>query len=207
MSMENCRVLDLNLASIAMKCQLKTLFVVAPYDGNGATTSTLSLARALREHLGESVLVIDGNPKAPIIHTIFNIPLSPGFRSLVDDRARPNECIHKKQTLSFDVMAAGEVKAARPIHELRDRTRTILESLANDYRYILFDSMAIQANPEVLVMAPVFDGVVLVLESEMTPWSIGEATKDKLERSGANLTGAILNKRKLYIPKWIYDRW
>lgn len=203
--MEVRNLLEFSPPSETSNRQLKTILLTAPYNGNGATTCSLALANALRAHCGESVLVIDGNPKTPTLHDIFDAPLSPGFRSLIEGFPRAADCIYESEA-GFDGMPAGETNRERSVHDLRDRTRLILDTLAATYRYILVDGMAIQTNPEVLAMSAAFDGVILVVESESTQWSIGAAIKEKLDRSGAHLIGAMLNKRRLYLPQWIYDR-
>ncbi|MGH8501783.1 MAG: CpsD/CapB family tyrosine-protein kinase [Gammaproteobacteria bacterium] len=205
--MNSPELLDLNLAPTILESQVTALLVVAPHEGNGATTTTLSLAQALIGHLGESVLVIDGNLKAPALHAMFALPLSPGFRTCMEHDDSPGRYIHRIARENLDVMAAGEVTVTCTASELREKMRAAFASLSGSYRYILFDGMAVQTHPEVLVMAPVFDGVILVLESEVTTWSLGAAVKDKLERADARLIGAILNKRQLYVPKRIYDAW
>lgn len=204
-SVKGLDLLELNLTPTILESQVRTLLVVAPYEGNGATTATLSLAQALNTHLGESVLVIDGNHKAPRLHEQFNLPLTPGFLTLVEDYPSADVCIGRSQDCGFDVMPAGRARMNHTVSDLRERMRAILDVLCERYKYILFDGMAVQTHPEVFAVAPIFDGVVLVLECEETPWSIGVAIKDKLERSGAVLISAILNKRELHIPKRIYN--
>lgn len=203
--MKSRELLELNLAPAILESQIRTLLVVAPYEGNGATTAALSLAQALNAHLGESVLVIDGNSKAPRLHEQFNMPLTPGFRTLVEEYPSADVCIHRSQEHGFDVMPAGHAETSRTVNETRERMRAIFSALSERYKHILFDGMAVQTHPEVFAIAPVFDGVILVLESEETPWSVGIAVKDKLERAGAAPIGAILNKRELHIPKRIYN--
>lgn len=198
-------LLEPNLSSTIMERQVRTILMVAPYAGNGATTCTLSLAQGLGEHFGESVLAIDGNLKAPRLHELFNMALTPGFRALIEGFPAADVCIHREPDLGFDVMPAGRAEASLTINELRERMRAIFGALLERYRYIVFDGMAIQTNPEALAISPVFDGVILVLESEATPWSVGATIKDKLERSGARLLGAMLNKRRLHIPAPIYN--
>jgi len=48
--------------------------------------------------------------------------------------------------------------------------------------------------------------VVLVIESGKTRRQVALRAKKELEEAGGMLLGVILNKRKYYIPNWIYKR-
>jgi Mrp family chromosome partitioning ATPase len=50
------------------------------------------------------------------------------------------------------------------------------------------------------------DGVVLVVEAEKTRWPVALSVKEKIEQSGGRILGVVFNKRKYYIPKWLYRR-
>jgi Mrp family chromosome partitioning ATPase len=50
------------------------------------------------------------------------------------------------------------------------------------------------------------DGVVLVVEAEKTRWPVAENVRDKIKGSGGNILGIVLNKRRYYIPEWVYKK-
>jgi Mrp family chromosome partitioning ATPase len=50
------------------------------------------------------------------------------------------------------------------------------------------------------------DAVILVIEAEKTRWEVARKAKEELEKAGATILGAVLNKRKYYIPRSIYRR-
>jgi protein-tyrosine kinase len=35
---------------------------------------------------------------------------------------------------------------------------------------------------------------------------VAETVRDKIKRSGGKILGLVLNKRRYYIPEWIYKR-
>ena len=49
------------------------------------------------------------------------------------------------------------------------------------------------------------DGVILVVEAERVKREVVMRIKSKLDKFGANIFGVVLNKRKYYIPKWLYS--
>ena len=53
-------------------------------------------------------------------------------------------------------------------------------------------------------IAALLDGVVMVLSCEETRWEVAQNMKSRLEASGANILGVIMNKRRYYIPRLLY---
>ena len=50
------------------------------------------------------------------------------------------------------------------------------------------------------------DGVIIVITYGKTRRQVGLRVKKELEDAGANVLGVIINRRKYYIPDWIYRR-
>ena len=48
------------------------------------------------------------------------------------------------------------------------------------------------------------DGVILVVEAEKTRWQVALSAKEKIIKSGGTILGTVFNKRKYYIPEYIY---
>ena len=48
--------------------------------------------------------------------------------------------------------------------------------------------------------------MVLVLEAGKTRKQVAVRAKQELEEAGGKLLGVVLNRRKFYIPEWIYKR-
>ena len=55
-------------------------------------------------------------------------------------------------------------------------------------------------------MVSMVDGVVLVVEAEKTRWPVALNVKEKTEQGGGRVLGVVFNKRKYYIPEWLYRR-
>jgi Mrp family chromosome partitioning ATPase len=53
-------------------------------------------------------------------------------------------------------------------------------------------------------LAGQLDGVVLVIESELSDGRTALRTKQQLAEANANLLGVVLNKRREYVPNWLY---
>ena len=50
------------------------------------------------------------------------------------------------------------------------------------------------------------DGVILVSQAGKSRQRVAFRAKSELEATGANILGVVLNRRKHYIPEWIYRK-
>ena len=71
---------------------------------------------------------------------------------------------------------------------------------------ILVDSPPATTSTDGLAISSKVDGVVLVVEAEKTRWPVAETVRDRIKSSGGNILGIVLNKRRYYIPEWIYKK-
>lgn len=56
-----------------------------------------------------------------------------------------------------------------------------------------------------MTIGSLVDGVILVVRAEETRWEVAQAAAQRLSQAGAKLMGSVLNARKYYMPKWVYD--
>jgi Mrp family chromosome partitioning ATPase len=54
--------------------------------------------------------------------------------------------------------------------------------------------------PDARALAPLVDGVILVVEADVTPVAVANRAVELIRDTGANLLGVVLNKRRDYIP-------
>jgi Mrp family chromosome partitioning ATPase len=81
-----------------------------------------------------------------------------------------------------------------------------LGKLTERFDLVLIDSPPATLYPDGLSIVNKVDGVVLVVAAEDTRWPVAESVKDQITRSGGRLLGMVFNKRRFYIPEFIYKR-
>jgi Flp pilus assembly CpaE family ATPase len=81
-----------------------------------------------------------------------------------------------------------------------------LSALRKRFDHILVQAPPVSRGPGALVVAAACDAVVLVVESHVTRREIVHKAKHDLLRCGANVVGAVLNRRTFPIPQKIYER-
>jgi Mrp family chromosome partitioning ATPase len=81
-----------------------------------------------------------------------------------------------------------------------------LQTLARFFSYILVDCSAISTSAAVVSLAPLADGVVLVVQAGRTKRSQIQFAEEFLRLANAKFLGYVLNKREYPIPDWLHAR-
>ena len=184
----------------------KSILVTSCYDQEGKTTAALSIAYALSEETNYKVLLIDGNFRAPILHSYFGIDKAPGLSDLFFENGRTSIKLSPIIKDGIAVIPNG-LEPASPIKFLSDEAfGKALKSLSDTFDYVIVDGASVFGYSDILVSAKFFDGIVMVIECNRTRWEVLQEAKDKIALVGGQLLGTVLNKRNYYIPKALYEK-
>ncbi len=74
-----------------------------------------------------------------------------------------------------------------------------------DYDLIVIDSPALARSAAGLIVAPLADMTLVVVEAEATRAAVARNMIERIDSAGGEVIGAILNKRGFYIPRMIYS--
>lgn len=98
-------------------------------------------------------------------------------------------------------------EALRPTGKtLSNRLDEFLCAMRESFDYVILDTPPITVFSETRIMCNKVDGIILVLEFGKTRKQVASKIKQELEAAGGNILGVVINKRKYYIPKWLYKR-
>src|SRR3984957_18720730 len=79
-----------------------------------------------------------------------------------------------------------------------------VEAIRRKYRYALIDCGSMKASQSAVKLAPLVDGVVLVLEANRTQTDQILYAERTLEGVNGRILGHVLNKRTYVIPEWFH---
>ncbi|MEY3219308.1 MAG: hypothetical protein RIT27_665 [Pseudomonadota bacterium] len=183
----------------------RSIQFIASRQGEGTSVICREFAKVLARRLDMSVLLIDADPQGEqLAH--FDIARSTGWKDVVFDnnpvQHTLNQIAHSK--LFVTQMAMPGESVTRIVHA--PEIEAILEELKRQFDFIVIDTLPGTISVDGLTLSHKVDGVILVVEAESTRWQIVQQTKENIEIRGGNVLGVILNKRRFYIPKFIYDR-
>ncbi|MEE1926160.1 CpsD/CapB family tyrosine-protein kinase [Pseudomonas sp. 148P] len=196
-----------NLTSTVLDQDRRLLLLTAANRGSGTSTSALAVASQLAQLSGGSVLLVDASNDSNNLTQQLSLNKLRGFHDLLfDDETPPllQDCIVRLSDQSFDVLPAGVHR--RGSERLDPEVlRTLLQRLAGDYRFVVIDGEAVYSGADSLVIGPLVDGVILVINAEDTRREVAQAASQRLAQAGALLIGSVFNRRRYYMPKWLYN--
>ncbi|MEO5357043.1 MAG: CpsD/CapB family tyrosine-protein kinase [Nitrospirae bacterium YQR-1] len=193
-----------NLLNTVAGKTAKSIMVTSAMNGEGKTTTALSIAHTLANEAKDRVYLADGSWNAPRLDKLFNVVENPGISDYLQDEADSEMIVRQTKTENLFVIPFGK-KAATVTEILKPlKLKEKLDTLKNRCDYLIFDATSVMGSSDIAVLSSFFDGVIMVIECEKTKWQVVDLAKSKLESADAKLIGAVMNKRKFYIPKWLY---
>ncbi len=189
------------------EASIKTILVTSTAHGDGSSTTAVGFATALAQDCKLKVLLIDVNLRFPSLHEVFNIEHDQGLFNLLTRDNNDKPTIFKKVGHGdlYVIPSGGRQSGLLTLFE-SIRFDNFLKTVREKFNYVILDAPPINGCSESRVLGPKVDGVLLVLESGKTRRQVAVRAKQELEDAGAKVLGVVLNKRKQYIPEWIYKR-
>ena len=89
-------------------------------------------------------------------------------------------------------------------HSNQSRLAVHLDNLRKEYRYVVIDCPSLKESEHAVVLAPLVDGIVVVVEANRTQRDQLLYAERTLESAGGRILGQVLNKRTYVIPDWLH---
>jgi protein-tyrosine kinase len=184
----------------------KTILFLGAKGGEGASTVVSSLARVAVERFHRKVAILDTNTLHPTQHQLFGVSPTVGW----DDVLRGTELA---ETVIYQTNVKGLFVA--PVSSARAGTVQVIDAtgmegffgaLRESVDLMLIDSAPAMAFPDNIVLSRQSDGVVLVIEAESTRGPVAETVCQQITSAGGRVIGTVFNKRRYYIPEFVYKR-
>lgn len=202
--MDELKKAALTIAAGLEEVRPRSLLITSAVPGEGVTTVALELAQHLRALLDLRPLVVELNFARPSLMARFSL-----------DRAR---CL--------EAFAAGRLTLAESAQEIPPGIAVLplsgngvdslsdggLEALlsrllaaAERYDLVLVDTAPVLGTETVLAVSGSLPRAILVVAAGRTRRQVLDRAKRELASSGIELTGAILNFHRRYVPQWFYQ--
>lgn len=81
-----------------------------------------------------------------------------------------------------------------------------LKALRWNFDYIVIDCQSLDVSSDATLLAPIIDGVSIVVQAGRTRRGQIQRARQIVENSGGNFLGFVLNQRRYSIPGWLYQR-
>lgn len=184
----------------------KLILFAGTQKGEGTSTIVREFAKLCANRIGKSVLLIDGDRSRPSQHQFFDIQSEYGWVEAVQNGRELRTALC--QVGNTPLFVSPSCNSATYTPEIFDPhgTEAFWKKLIQQFHFVLIDSSPLSQSPDGLAFAPRVDGVVMVVEAERTRWRVAESWKDKITKVGGNVIGVVFNKRRYYIPDFVYKR-
>ncbi len=171
----------------------------------GKTFVTINLATSLALE-SRTVLAVDADLHRPKLHTLVDVPVSPGFANFL--RGWTGELsatgVSVDAGARIDVAPAGQ--AGRELSELlsRDRLRDVLEQMRHRYDAVVLDSPPMAAVVDAAIIAGCgTDGVVFIVNARTTRRRDARRAVQTLRALEVPLLGMVFNESATHRPRYV----
>jgi capsular exopolysaccharide synthesis family protein len=182
------------------------ILVTGAIASEGASTVARNVATALSQAGPERILLIDGNLRTPSQHEAFGVARDGGFSDVLRGEATLTHVINDDVGSGISLMTCG-TRVKSPSQVL---TATAIAgatgALLSLFDWIVIDGSPATEYPDVASIGTACGGAILVVRAENTRLEVAEEAKEILEGTGAEMLGAVLNRRRYHIPEAIYRR-
>ena len=187
-----------------------SVLLIGSRSNEGTSTIARELAKVVSLRLEKNVLLIDLDRSRPEHHIYTNaktvsnlVRQSSGSEIATTENSMAGD-MHQVEETSLYVMPLFQRTMVTPRTLESAKKGGFWEPLKERFDLIVVDSPPVTLFPDGPAIASNVDGIILVVEAEKTKWQVAFNVKEKIIKSGGNILGIVFNKRKYYVPEYIY---
>lgn len=189
----------------------KVIMITSTLADEGKSTVSMNLCRSLAQ-LGSRVVLLDADMRKSVLaDRITKERNLPGLSHLLSGRNGLEDVLMETDMDNFHMILAGRVPP-NPAELLSSaRMQKLIEICREEYDYVIVDCPPINLVVDAAIVAPLCDGIVLVVSSGNVPYRLAQGALDQLQATGCPVLGAVLNmvdqkNEKYYYRKGYYSK-
>lgn len=171
-----------------------------PSEGKTTTASNLACVLAQQD---ARILLIDADLRRPTVHHRFGLNGKTGLTTLLTGKTKLEETVqHVPEVPNLDILPSGPVPPFPTEMLSSEAMDTLLRHCGEVYTHVIIDSPPILSVTDGVILAREADAVVLVIRHGKSSKHVVRRARDLLVRSGASITGIVLNAVDLNSPEY-----
>lgn len=178
--------------------------LASPARGEGKTLVTLAAAGAFAQGGRHKVLVIDANVQNAELSSLLNLRDKAGFVDAMLDGKGLQSRIVASAWRNCDVVPAGNLAGVASLGVYNEELNANLERLKEVYDFIIIDTPPLLSSNEALICGLVSDSTLLVIAGGHTRRALVRAAVQRLKDVGIDLEGVVFNRKREFLPAFIY---
>lgn len=180
------------LMHASTKVRRQVVLITSAETMEGATTVAANLALSLAR-AGRRTLLIDGDLRAPSLHSLFGLNLDGGFCEVLRSEVDVTDAVQTTQTENLWLMTAGLCDHAAVQNLATEQLEPIIEQLRTQFDFIIIDGPPVLKISDSLSLGQRVDGAILtVLRDHSEVRKINKAA-EMLDALGVRLIGSVVN--------------
>jgi cellulose biosynthesis protein BcsQ len=181
------------------KLRNRIVAFTASAPGEGVSHVVNTLAKEIATHTQRRVLAVDSlglqNVRIADPNQIANHCSETQIDNLMTFPAETEGLVGYRQTTSINAW-----------HTDPEYRSSCLKALRWNFDYVLVDCPSLAVSSDATTLAPIVDGVAIVVEAGRTRRDQIQRAQKVIEQSGGKFLGFVLNQRRYPVPGWLYRR-
>jgi protein-tyrosine kinase len=147
---------------------IRSLMVTSPGAGDGKSITVANLALTMAQEFQRRVVLVDADFRGSAVHALFGVPGTPGLAELLAGEATLDDVMVYMPDYRLTLIPAGHTPQFPT--ELLGSTamRRFVDTLRARFDRVLFDVPAVTPLADVGTLAPLTDGVLMVVRAGVT---------------------------------------
>lgn len=202
---EQYKILRTNIQTMRLANNCKMFVVTSAINSEGKTVTSVNLAITMAHDLnGKSVLLIDADMRKGALGKYLGIGRSPGLSDILKGEANIDSVLVNPGIENLTVMPSGKTPR-NPAELLNSRNMEILlKTIKPRFDYIFIDSPPVMPVADPSIIAPMTDGVILVIQAGRTQRDVVKHAETRLEQSRAKILGFVMTNVEYHLPHYLY---
>ena len=171
---------------------VRAIVVTSPNKGDGKSLTAANLALTMAQEFQQRVLLIDADLRRPSMHRLFGVPEMPGLADVLLGAVELNQALLNVEHHHLTLLPAGAIPG-HPAELLGSASmRRVLDTLRTRFDHILIDMPPVAPLADLHIVAPMADGLLMIVRAGVTPRPAIERALAGLDMS--KVLGLVLNE-------------
>lgn len=188
---ERYRLLRTRIKQAERGRSMRSIIVTSPAKGDGKSLTAANLALTMAQEFHQRVLLLDADLRRPAVAGLMGLPEGPGLGEVLMGVADLESALVHLPDQHLTVLPAG-TPVSQPAELLGSTAmRRVLDALGSRFDRIIIDMPPVAPLADVHVVAPIADGVLMIVRAGITPKPAIERALSGLDVS--KVLGLVLN--------------
>ncbi|MCD7777129.1 MAG: CpsD/CapB family tyrosine-protein kinase [Clostridiales bacterium] len=190
--LEAYKTLRYNLKFVLSTKNKNSCVISSANMGDGKSTIIANVAISIAQ-ANERVLLIDMDLRRPTQHRLFKIENRIGVSNIIGDKQNLKKAIHKDVIPGLDILTSGAIPPNPSEMVSSNKAKEIVKWAEENYDYVFIDAPPVNIVSDVLALADMTAGVVLVVRVGSTHTDELKRAIDDIQFVNSELLGIVLN--------------